>query len=185
MAHPAQKRFCKSVRYKYGEYFRRVNVIDIGSLNINGCNHSLFSRNSTYIGVDIVKGKNVNIVSKGHEYLQTVWWKGLCIDTIISTEALEHDIHYKETLEWMYKALRPGGLLLITCAGDGRKEHGTHDHFPGDSPMTNDYYCNVSNQMFSEILKPDMFSVYHLEQKNTDLQFYGIKNQVIYEPPTF
>lgn len=174
MAHPAQKKFCKLVRSKYKSWFKRINVIDIGSLNINGCNRPLFYK-SNYVGVDIVKGKNVDVVSLGHLYLDMITWKGYTIDTIISTEALEHDSSYKLTLQSMYNSLKQGGLLLITCAGDGRKEHGTTNSFPGDSPMTNDYYCNISNDMFFEILKPDMFSVYHLEQINTDLQFYGIK----------
>jgi hypothetical protein len=181
MSHPAQRKFCKEVKRRYRNNFRKVNVIDIGSLNINGCNRSLFYK-SNYIGVDLAPGKNVDIVSKGHEYLKTIvevkpigvsTWQ--LLDTIISTEALEHDATYKLTLHWMYQALRPGGLLLITCAGDGRKEHGTEKYLPQDSPYTTDYYENVSNDMFSEVLKPAMFSTYHLEQINTDLQFYGIK----------
>lgn len=173
MAHPAQKTFCKSVKKKLQKYFKRKVVVDIGSLDINGSNKYLFS-NCVYTGVDVIKGKNVDIVMKGHEYLHYMK-DTIPIDVVISTEALEHDKSYELSLHWMYHALKPGGLLLITCAGDGREEHGTTTHAPDMSPGTNDYYKNVSNEMFAEILQPDMFTIYHLEQNNTDLQFYGIK----------
>lgn len=181
MAHPAQRKFCKSVKKKFPNYFKNVYVADIGSLDINGTNKYLFKgwgNNNSYIGVDIVQGPNVNIVMKGHKYLNSILehYKKPVHRTIISTEALEHDDSFELTLQAMYDALQSKGLLIITCAGDGRPEHGTTEHAPTMSPGTNHYYKNISNEMFSKILKPDMFSVYHLEQVNMDLQFYGIKN---------
>jgi hypothetical protein len=97
------------------------------------------------------------------------------IDTIISTECLEHDKFWKLTLITMYNTLKPGGLLIVTAGGDGREEHGTKENHSWCSPATNDYYMNVSNQMFASVLNPEMFQVYHLAQSNKDLQFFGIK----------
>jgi len=176
----------------YPQHFKRVNVIDVGSLDINGHNRGLFSR-CHYIGIDVHDGYNVDIVGRAHAVMADLEPKDGLIDvtwnphhtrietngkfdTIISTEALEHDCYLHLTLVGMYNKLRPGGLLLITCAGDGRKEHGTTANRPEDSPGTNDYYSNVSNRMFSSILPPALFKVYHLKQVDTDLQFYGIKN---------
>lgn len=97
--------------------------------------------------------------------------------TIISTECLEHDRFWKLTLKTMFESLAPEGLLIITCAGDGRNEHGTTANHPWCSPGTNDYYMNITNEMFSSVLRPTMFQVYHLSQqrKSHDLQFYGIR----------
>lgn len=191
MSHPAQRKFCRQVRRKYPNQFRRVYVADVGSMDINGNNRYLFRERSWYIGIDVAEGENVDLVGPAHQMLSVALEKingaileyyrqrtrGIyCLfDTIISTEALEHDKYLPETLKAMYESLTPGGLLLITCAGDGRKEHGTYDHTPHDSPGTLDYYKNVSNEMFSKELPAHLFSTYHLEQINTDLQFYGIK----------
>lgn len=178
MSHKNQRDFCKSVRRKYSQYFYRIKVLDVGSLDINGNNKYLFRNaifpfiKSDYLGIDIVKGKNVHCVTKACDFLLPIV---NYYDTIISTEMLEHDKTWKESLIFMYQAVKPGGLLLITCAGDGREEHGTTKHHAWTSPGTNDYYCNISNEMFSNILKPKMFTIYHLEQNNTDLQFYGFK----------
>jgi SAM-dependent methyltransferase len=183
MAHKQQTRFCWSVVKKFPSFFWKKNVIDVGSLDING-NNRIFFFLCKYMGIDIVHGKNVTRVGPAKDVLKDLRelyqykYKGrVVVDTIISTEMLEHDATWEESLNEMYAILKPGGLMLITCAGDGRPEHGTCAHHPGDSPLTNDYYCNVSNQMFSSVLPASLFSTYFLNQDpgNCDLQFYGIK----------
>jgi hypothetical protein len=192
MSHKAQRIFCKRVRELFPDSFRKKNVIDVGSLDINGNNRYLFKR-CYYVGVDIVNGENVDVVGKAHLVLPTlkpkletnyVWnpyltriQKSENFDTIISTEALEHDEHWGQTLRAMFYGLKCGGLLVITAGGDGREEHGTHNHTPLASPGTNDYYKNISNEMFSTVLPPHLFKTYYLNQASAtnDFQFYGIK----------
>lgn len=199
MAHDAQINFCKKVKSLLPQYFNRVNVIDVGSRDITDArgrsrypsNRGLFRR-SFYLGIDLEPGKNVDVVGRAHLVLpnlaptinaaKALWndnYKRIEVDqrfeTIISTECLEHDAYFNLTLEAMYMKLRPGGLLLITCAGEGRPEHGTYEHDPGSSPSTNDYYCNVTRRMFAGVLTPGLFTVYHLAEIDTDLQFYGVK----------
>jgi len=172
-------------------YFKKVNVIDVGSKDINGTNKGLFSR-CHYIGIDLSEGKNVDVVGPAHIVLPSllpklnsyVTWSdkhkriqdGDRFETIISTECLEHDRYLVQTLEEMYKKLKAGGLLIISCGGDGRWVHGTSDSHPELSPDTTDYYMNISNRIFSGILPPSLFDVYHLAQVDHDLQFYGLKN---------
>ena len=170
MAHKEQKQFCKQVRNLFPQQFRGVKVVDVGSLDINGNNRYLFKR-TKYTGIDIVNGRNVDIIGKAHEVLSMF----TNVDTIISTECLEHDKYWKETLLAMYYSLAPEGLMVITCGGEGRQEHGTTRHHGWCSPATNDYYMNITNEMFASVLSPDMFEVYHLGQqrKSHDLQFYG------------
>lgn len=173
--HKEQRRFCRSVKRKHGKFFRKTIVCDVGSLNINGSNEYLFGLWSTnYTGVDIVAGKNVDVVSKAHVYLSN---KKNIFDVVISTECLEHDSDFDNTIWSMYYAVKTGGLLLITAAGEGRAEHGTSGNAPDMSPGTNEYYKNVTISMMAAILKPEMFSEYHLEYnpKHKDIYFYGIK----------
>jgi hypothetical protein len=94
---------------------------------------------------------------------------------VISTEMLEHDKYWAESLLSMYDHLRPEGLLIITAGGDLRHEHGTHNHTPQDSPGTLDYYKNISNEMFKSVLPESLFKEYFIRQYHADFQFYGIK----------
>lgn len=178
MSHPAQRKFCRRVRRLHPMAFWRKNVIDVGSLDINGNNKYLFW-NCHYVGIDLMPGKNVDFVGRAHKILPDIEkeWdrkKGR-VGVVISTEMLEHDKLWMDSLRAMYDALDNRGLLIITCAGNGRKEHGTINHTPSDSPGTIEYYKNISNEMFASVLSADMFSEYFLRQHNTDLQFYGIK----------
>ncbi len=169
MSHPRQQKFCNAVRSLYPSYFHDTKVIDAGSLNINGTNRSLF-KNCQYIGVDIKKGKNVDLICTIHkvEYPENV-------DCVISTEMLEHDVFWKESLHNMYKLLKKNGLMIITCAGPGRKEHGTKLYAPKASPATINYYKNLFTSDVRSILPETMFKNYYLKQKGDDINFYGIK----------
>lgn len=182
MAHERQQEFCKKVKYFFPEYFKNVNVCDIGSLDLNGNNHYLFEDYS-YIGVDIGKGKNVNVVSKGHEYRPV---DGSKYDIVISTECFEHDMYWKETiLNVANNLLRDGGLFIFSCATTGRPEHGTARTQPFDSPFTvqedewASYYMNLTEMdVRHEIDLDKYFKAYHFytDEESCDLYFWGLKH---------
>lgn len=181
MAHNEQRAFCNKVKEKFTKYFNNTMVLDIGSLDINGSNENLF-QNCIYFGVDIGEGKNVDIISKGHE----LSLEENTFDMIISTECFEHDIYYKETLKNIYRMLKPGGLLLFTCATTGRAEHGTkRTETTQDAPLLSnfsdwsDYYKNLTENEIREVFECEkLFSVFEFSTNNKsfDLYFYGIKN---------
>ena len=167
--HKEVKRFCLSVKNKHPEYFKNADVLDCGSLDINGNNRYLFD-NCNYMGIDIVKGKNVDQISRVHDFKTDFKF-----DCVISTEMLEHDEYFTASLNAMFHCTKPGGLLLITAAGHGREEHGTHEMKPEDSPMTRDYYCNVSVSMLLQGLDLTKFGSYTISYHKTDIRFAGIK----------
>lgn len=181
MAHLKQQEFCTSVKGLFPEYFKEVDVCDIGSLDINGNNHYLFE-DYTYIGVDVGRGKNVNIVSAGHLYRPIT---GKQYDTVISTECFEHDMYWKNTIEnIVVNLLRSRGMFLFTCATTGRPEHGTRRSSPNDSPLTkkfedwSDYYMNLTQQdMESSFPFSEHFEIYRFStnEESKDLYFWGIK----------
>lgn len=173
--HTEQIEFCQWVREKLPQHFNNTTVLDVGSLDINGNNRYLFHK-CRYQGIDIVSGKNVDKVIACQDHLGKPQYEDH-YDVIITTEMLEHDRSWEIDLQMMYWAIKPGGLLLITCAGEGRQEHGTKRTSPQDSPGTTDYYQNISLEMFSSILKPGMFSEYYLkhDRRRNDLNFYGVK----------
>ena len=170
--HRQQQDFCESVKAREPEFFSGVNVVDFGSLDINGNNRYLFT-DSTYTGVDIGPGRNVDVVSRAHEYKPEAE-----VDVVISTEMLEHDEHWAESLWNAWEILKPGGLLLFTCAHDPRPEHGTRRTTPEDAPFVGDYYMNLSFEDVKEVFDLAVdFARGGAEVNPTvgDLYFWGVK----------
>ena len=170
MAHKEQRNFCERVKGRFPDDFNEKKVLDVGSLDVNGNNRYLFD-GCDYTGIDLGPGNNVDIVCPAHEL------EGL-YDTIISTEAFEHDRYIKDSLKNIISnLLRPGGLFLFTCAGEGRAEHGTINCSPKDAPFTNDYYQNLSKQFIRKIIDIEFFFgkdfKFFLNSKTKDLYFVG------------
>jgi len=170
VAHPSQKDFFNNVKAKYPSNFTSVSVLDCGSLDINGSLKDLFS-NSTYTGVDIVAGKNVDVVSKISDLSFNMQF-----DTLVSGEMLEHDETWRESLLTMYNLVKHGGLIAISCAGKDRPEHGTKKS-DGNEWGTGDYYQNLEPSHLKTIYQDKMFKTSHYEVNipQHDTYFYGIK----------
>lgn len=179
MCHPAQKDYFNFIKNKFPSFFKNKKVLDIGSLDVNGCNKNLFI-NCKYYGLDIGPGKNVDIVCVAHEYKAP----DQSFDVLVSANAFEHDMHFPKTLKNMYRLLKSGGLMFFSCAGKDHVEHGTEAKSPKSSPLTvknnlwKNYYKNVTEEWVKEILPiEDSFSVFEFEYhaSSKDLRFWGIK----------
>lgn len=182
MEHRKQIEFCEKVKRKFPDYFNGVYALDAGSLDINGNNQYLFT-NSHYIGVDIDEGNNVDFVSKIHE----LNLPNNSFDVIVSTEVFQHDMYYAESINNIYRLLKPGGLFLFTCAATGRAEHGTKKNSPKDAPLLakfgdwSDYYRNLTENDIKDIIDVDgLFSShkFEIDTDHKDLFFWGKKTGV-------
>ena len=145
MAHPPQAEYFGTVREHYPSHFDGARVLEVGSLDINGSVRELFS-GCQYTGVDLQPGPGVDLACPGHLLsLPTA-----SFDTVISAECFEHNPFWRETLANMLRMTRPGGLVLVSCATTGRKEHGTSRTNPDASPFTVqekwDYYRNLTGR---------------------------------------
>lgn len=169
MAHSEQRHFFDKVRVLYPDSFKNKKVLECGSLNVNGTFRTLFT-NCDYLGVDIVPGNGVDMVCKAHE----VPFPNGTFDTVVSGEMLEHDEYWRASLKKMYDVLRAGGLLVISCAGEGRPEHGT-SRTGSHWGTSNDYYKNLTPKDIQEVYKKEMFSEVYYEENTTshDTYFYG------------
>lgn len=78
------------VKSLFPKHFEGVNVLDVGSGDINGNNRYLFT-NSNYTGNDVADGPNVNIVC----CTKDLPFPNETFDTIVSTECFEHDPQYE------------------------------------------------------------------------------------------
>lgn len=174
--HDAQKAFCLRVQARFPEKFREVLVLDVGSLDVNGNNRYLFE-GCTYVGIDVGDGPNVDVVSPLHQWISSGGF-----DTIISTECLEHDRHWPETLKAAVRLLKSHGLFLFTCASGDRKEHGTVRTDTYSSPLTcaisgwENYYRNLFEKDVREALDvEEIFSAHEFDGNHEDLYFWGVK----------
>jgi len=179
MAHDAQRVFIEGVRDRFPDFFEGKKVLDIGSLNINGSMRYAF-KNCDYTGIDVGEGRGVDVVAGGHEFDAP----DATYDVCLSAECFEHNPHWKETFINMYRMCKPGGLILMTCATTGRKEHGTSRSKPGNSPLTQDlwdYYKNLTEEDFTsdEGLTPFINSSTEYEfstnMECNDLYFWAIR----------
>ena len=183
MSHPKQRQFCEKVKAKFPEHFRNKWVLDVGSLDINGNNRYLFE-DCLYTGLDLGPGPNVDTISPAHDFEGGPTAPDPeCIsggyDTVISTEAFEHDPYFEKTLKHIVmRLLKPGGLFLFTCATEGRAEHGTEKASPEDAPFTNGHYRPLTRQDIEKVIDMGVFfnrCAFEIELVHHDLYFWGVK----------
>lgn len=135
--HDACHAFLRRTKAAHPEIFKG-KILEAGSLDVNGNPRGYFQA-SEYIGLDWRPGPAVDAIGLIHQ------WTGHpygYFDTVISTETLEHDPHWRASLSAMMKFVKLRGSLIITCAGPGRAPH-----YIETSP-TGSYY---ENRTFMEI----------------------------------
>jgi hypothetical protein len=173
MAHIEQREFFETLRRDVPEAFVNVRVLEIGSLNINGTIRDFFLP-SEYVGVDVAPGVGVDVVAQG----QDLSYADNSFDVTVSAECFEHNPEWIATFENMWRM--SNRHVIMTCASEGRAEHGTTATTPQDSPLTLDwdYYRNLTEEDFREAFDlDDMFSDYFFEYNpvSCDLYFFGVK----------
>ena len=151
MAHLEQFQFIATLKAAFPGFFSAARTLEIGSLDINGSVRRLFD-GGTYIGLDVAPGRGVDIACAGQDFNAP----DNSFDTVISCEAMEHNPAWQPTMVNMMRLCRPGGLVVMTCATTGRKEHGTRRTSPADSPLTIglgwEYYRNLTEHDFRTAL---------------------------------
>lgn len=114
-----------------------IRVLELGSRDVNGNVRDLFPA-AHYHGIDRLEGPGVD------EVADACHWRpdGELYDLVLCLEMLEHAWPRGPILLTARQALRPGGRLVITCAGEGRPIHSGIDG--GPQLYVGEYYSNVS-----------------------------------------
>lgn len=177
MSHREQLNFVSKIKKYYPTFFVNKKILEVGSLNINGTIRIFFD-DCDYLGLDILPGKDVDIVSLGHEYK----CEDETFDVVISCECFEHNPYWEKTFANMIRMCKKDGLILFTCATTGRKEHGTIANDPNSSPLTVaknwNYYKNLTENDFKKNFNfNEIFKDYDFITNDVvfDLYFYGFK----------
>ena len=180
MSHPQQMNYFELVFRAVLPTSTRIRIIDFGSLDINGGPHHLLKPlDCEYIGVDLAEGANVNLVSRG----ELVDYPTASFDIAMSSELFEHTPTWREIFYNMCRLTKPGGIVVLSCAGRFRPEHGTTRSDNGFSApfvvrQGTEYYGNVSaKEMRRAIALENWFDRYGLfeEHWSNDTYFVGIR----------
>jgi len=181
MAHQDQLEFVGLVKDAAPSRFRGVKVLEIGSLDINGTIRGMFT-GCDYTGIDVAEGPGVDVVCQGQDYQAPAE----SFDTVISCEVMEHNPHWKETFQNMVRLARLDGLVVMTCALTGRKEHGTTRSEPDASPLTVskgwDYYRNLRARDFVEAGLTGGLAEVHLFENWRAYDLYLVGSRTRLEP---
>lgn len=174
MAHLSQIDFFQSVRNFFPSKFKKSRILEVGSLDINGSVRSLFDE-CDYVGVDVGVGDGVDLICQA----QDLEFPSNEFDVSISGEVMEHNPFWVESLANMFRMTRSGGLVIMSCASNGRPEHGTDRTSNSDAPLVPwNYYRNLG--------EADLYSAFDLSLwfddflvitnwDSYDLYFVGLK----------
>ena len=149
MAHIDQINFIKEFKdfYINNGFINGVDVIEIGSLDINGSIRDEFNFCNSYTGIDLEKGPNVDLVMDGSDIIKL----NKNFDILISCECFEHAKDWKVIFEKMCQISKANSFIVISVASTGRVEHGTKRSGNWQSPGNkDDYYLNLTKRDFTK-----------------------------------
>lgn len=128
-----------------GQYATRdaLTVIEVGSRDINGSIRCHFPA-ATWTGLDLHSGPSVDIIADALDYTPADR-----VDLVLICEVMEHCPRWQEMVHHVASWLRPGGRIIITCAGPGRDPHSAID---GGPLQLNEHYANVTQDDLAEEL---------------------------------
>lgn len=100
------------------------NILEIGSLNINGSlrQNVITFKPKKYVGIDLVKGNGVDLVCNVYDIVKKFGKNSF--DYIIATEIIEHTLNWQKVIQNINEVLKINGKLLITTRSKGCKYHG-------------------------------------------------------------
>lgn len=110
------------------------DVLEIGSRDVNGTVRSLFRDARSYTGIDVSPGPGVDVAADGASFDP-----GTNYDVVVCCEVLEHARDAAGVIANALRLLKPGGKLIVTCAGPTRVPHSND----GGALKAGEYYRNV------------------------------------------
>lgn len=99
------------------------NVIEVGSMDVNGSVRPLFEsyKPKRYLGVDISPGPGVDVVCNAEKLLDV--FEPNSFDLVISTEMLEHVRDWQKVISNLKALAAPGGIIYISTRSRGFAYH--------------------------------------------------------------
>jgi RimJ/RimL family protein N-acetyltransferase len=117
--HLGNKDFLDHLKKTYPESFKGA-VLELGSFDLNGSIRPWFKEAKKYVGIDIIKGKGVDIVCNARD---TQFTKDE-FDTLACFSMFEHDPKWKESFAHNLPWLKEGGMIFLCWGAEGNLHHG-------------------------------------------------------------
>lgn len=145
------------------------NILDIGGQDVNGTVHDQLP-NSKFTVLDQMNGRGVDILADAATWEPTDFY-----DIIIATELFEHAKEWAAIIKTAWKAidLVGPGILITTCASDGRAPHGATGAW---TPDPGEYYGNVSPDQLRAVTA-QYFNYVHVEYNPNPGDAYMLAKQ--------
>lgn len=131
-----------------GKHYARV--IEVGGRNVNGSLRPYISADA-YLSIDLEDGPDVDVVGDCRDW-EPPWEASL----VLCAEVLEHAPDPRGVVDACIRFLRPGGRLVLTCAGPGRAPHSGHD---GGQVRDGEHYANIEPDELAKWLAEDLEAV--------------------------
>lgn len=141
------------------------DVLDVGGRDINGSPRHHFADATTYTVIDLHDAPGVDVVGDICEFGLTE-----VADTVLCLEVLEHAEAWREIVAACARACRPGGSVLVTCAGPGRPPHSAMD---GNELHDGEHYANVAADELAEAMTAAGLTIEVAEQVGQDVRAVG------------
>lgn len=107
----------KSLKARFPNDFIDNRVLEVGS-NEDGWTRSFFEK-CQYIGIDLLRGNNVDIVGDVNTYN----FGNMKFDTIVLLSVFEHDPTWQNTLKTCINLLTEDGAMIIGFGPEGNNYH--------------------------------------------------------------
>jgi SAM-dependent methyltransferase len=115
---------CIQVYLRKDQHYR---ILDLGSRKVGGSHAThrqlLKDYDHEYVGVDIARGRNVDVVMKKPYRIPV---KSNSVDVVISNNVFEHIAFPWATFLEICRVLKPGGLVFLVAPSRGQR-HGNPD----------------------------------------------------------
>ena len=108
------------------EINHQIKIVEIGSQSINESIKKYLKKNFTYIGADIEKGENVDLVLKDPYKLP---FDDNSIDVIISISTFEHTEFFWLTYLEILRVLKPSGLFFWNVPSNSKFHRHSTDNW--------------------------------------------------------
>lgn len=109
----------EALRVQYDKEIDGASILEIASMDWNGSARSHFTKAARYVGVDLLAGPQVDIVSPAAEtsFLPCEF------DILICLSLFEHDPDWKNSLGHNLQWVREGGLVILCWGAEGNLPH--------------------------------------------------------------
>lgn len=144
-----------------------ASVVEVGSRDINGTIRHLFA-GVPYVGLDLAAGPGVDWVGDAAEYEPAA-----PVEAVVCCEVYEHTARWPGLVRRAYEWLQPVGVLIVTCAGPGRRPHSAIDG--GWTLHEGEHYLNVGAERLADVMRGAGFAAVTCEEVGRDTRGVAVK----------